>query len=371
VICVGRRGVLMAIATMLVACEHPQPFVTPPIEPNPPQPALGLGEQLTHETSTGQEAAWLPDGSEIGYSWPRPGRTDGDRCLALLSLTTRRISRLVCVGGAGDNDSTSLIRAHAVSAGGRIAFVTEGRRVAGGTSTRTLRVGRFDHAEQAPSVLTFPLTPPGTSLVHVTASQLIWQGESTLVYLAMGIESGPARRTAGLEIARIRLDAAGPAIAVVPNTTGATSVAVDPATGVLYGTFAGDPLLYALDGVTGARQVVADFSALLTPRDVNVVNGRIVAVVQGRVYPDSGFGTITEFDEGGELAVGQVGGGPPALLISQTVFWFRHPVLSPGGDRIVVEYFDLDIHARYPGMDRLELDTVAASVSNLMLIANP
>jgi hypothetical protein len=236
-------------------------------------------------------------------------------------------------------------------------------------ANRTLRVGRDDHPDQAVPVVTFPVQST-TGLLHVSAEQLAWHGESTLVYLATGIEPVPQGRTAGLEIVRLVLGASGSA-ASVPNTVGATSVAVDPVTGILYGTFVGDPLLYALDGVTGARQVMADFSGLATPRDVQVVGGRVIAVVQGRVTPVAAFGIMTQYDEGGELAVGRIGGAAPALLISPSTRWFRHPALSPRGDQIVVEAFLLDVHARFPGVENSPMDTLVSSASNLMLIVNP
>jgi len=360
----------LALAAAAVACEHPEPIGTALIEDNPQMPTAGIGLRLTYSSWRDQAPVWLPDGSLVGFSWPRPSRADGDRCLAFLSLTSRRIVRAFCLTGPGDDDSTNMVRVHAVSAGGSMAFIAEGGSTFGPLSNRTLRVGRDDHPDRAVSVASFPVQS-ATGLIHVSAEQLAWQGESTLVYLAIGIEPGPQGRTAGLEIARLVLGAAGFAASVVPNTVGATSVAVDPVTGILYGTFAGDPLLYALDGASGARQAVADFSGLATPRDVKVVGGRIIAVVQGRVTPVAAFGIITQFDEGGELAIGRIGGAAPALLISESSRWFRHPALSPTGDQVVAEAFLLDVHARFPGVEDSPIDTLVSPLSDLMLIGNP
>ena len=104
----------------------------------------------------------------------------------------------------------------------------------------------------------------------------------------------------------------------------------------VYYTTNGDSRVYRLVLPTETITVVHDFGARIV-RDVQVAGGRLVAVVGGSVSftTDSVLGPVQR-DGGGVLYLVDLVSDVAVPLTSDSEF-FRHPALSPGGDRLVAE----------------------------------
>lgn len=372
----ARAARVALVLVLAAACSHGEPYGQPVIEANPPLTAPGVGALLTTNPASDEAPVWLPDGSGIAFSWQLPDHTDSDRCLAFLSLATRRIDRTICAGRPLSDQQADGVRASAFSPGGRVAWVRETGLPFQPPSQRYLMVGPADGSEPAVQVLAFPNQPSGGGPLHVLPMSLQWKGDSTLYYLAGQIftDSTGRRYPAPLEIGVVSFAGGTLTTGVVPNTIGATSAAVDPETHQLYATFLNDTRVYVLKASTGQRAAVASFAGLSGfPRAIAVRHGLVVAVVQGRAQPVDPvfFGVASQADEGGELGVVALGGGPARLVRPPGGSWFKAPAISVTGDSLVAESYALDVHARFPGVENSPIDTVSSQVSDLWIITPP
>ena len=88
---------------------------------------------------------------------------------------------------------------------------------------------------------------------------------------------------------------------------------------------------------SGVVDTVVDFGALGIARDVQVRNGRLVAVVGGSVtagaHPYLGY---AQYDGGGPLYLVTLGTGLPTLVESVNDRW-KHPTLDPAGTAVIAE----------------------------------
>ena len=127
-----------------------------------------------------------------------------------------------------------------------------------------------------------------------------------------------------------------PVFAMLPGSDQASSVAVAGSDTVYY-TTNGDSRVYRLVLSTEAITVVHDFGLAGIARDVQVAGGRLVAVVGGSVSFDNDplIGPVQR-DGGGTLYLVSLATGVQRALTSG-VELFRHPALSPAGDRLVTE----------------------------------
>ena len=140
----------------------------------------------------------------------------------------------------------------------------------------------------------------------------------------------------GQEIVKADWGGPVPVFAMLPGSDQASSVAVAGSDTVYY-TTNGDSRVYRLVLSTEAITVVHDFGLAGIARDVQVAGGRLVAVVGGSVSFDNDplIGPVQR-DGGGTLYLVSLATGVQRALTSG-VELFRHPALSPAGDRLVTE----------------------------------
>lgn len=358
----------------LLSCAHGEPSRLAGPSVNPPQFDGGL-QRLTFGAAGDWAVRWLPGDSALMYSWRDPARRDGDRCLAFQPIPGYRITREVCSRGPlFDSETTQVVLAAAVSAGGRLAFVEQHGAVGRGVAHRGLFVGRLNDSTPAVEVTSLPRTVPG-ALLHPNMEQLIWSDESTLVYVASAISRAAVDlRSVPLEIGRVLFRGGAVSVAGVPGTAGASSLSIDATTGTAYATFANDSRVYSLNLETGQRTVAVDLTAFGIPRDVQVANGYLVAVCRGRTFPvDPGaYGVASFEDDGGDLLFVELGAaGAPTVLARNLILWKR-PALSSDGSRVVAEGYPYTLVALCtvcPGP--VLYDTVVTYATDLWLIPRP
>jgi hypothetical protein len=304
-------------------------------------------QRLTFSTEGDWSPAWLSDGSGIGYSAHRHDRTDRDRCLAWLPASGGRAFRTACLGRREMSDTADVLWTHAVGPAGRIAFVYQASSPTRFVpSRRGLFVGEWDRIEAAAEVVNLPYVAE-TGVEHHVATDLVWVNPHTIAYLARSIQYVQGGRdtpadtvVAAVEIVVVDLDPV-PSRRTVPGTAGATSLALDRGSGLVYTTFALDSVVYRLELSSGERVPVANFGSLGVVRGIQVAQGRIVGIVGGFVTPASAatFGVDTQLDRGGFLAMLPLAGGTPQLLTPQTTRVFLSAALSPDGTSVVAEGF--------------------------------
>lgn len=331
-----RRAVLVVL--LLAACDHGAPFVPGDYSPDGPfssAPPI----RLTLNPGTDLTPAWLADGSGILYSAERLDRRDRDHCLAELPAGGGAIRRWACRTTASD-DSINVFENPAVSSDGRVVYVR---------SVGSLRLGR-------------PLGPSGAELVLASVeapetplrvlqpipnaiSHIAWLGPSRLVYLEEKVRypracssCAPDTVRTGLGLVTLDFTAPTPVLAVVPGTDGASSVAVGATGDTIYFTRNGDGRVYRRAFSSGQTDTVFDFSFAGIARDVDVANGRLVAVVGGNVaYAFDSILGESQVDDGGHLHLVILATGAGSVL-GDTSFFYRRPSFRrAGGGRLVVE----------------------------------
>jgi hypothetical protein len=120
--------------------------------------------------------------------------------------------------------------------------------------------------------------------------------------------------------------------------------------------------VYRRNRASGDQTVAFDFGPAGIARDVHVAGQRMTAVVGGRVHvlPDPTFGEVQR-DSGGVVHVVDLASGDDVILQDELLL-FRHPVLSPTGDRVVAE--------GYP-VTSTPFGTTVSRKSDLYLFAAP
>jgi len=336
-----RRPVLLA-AAILAGCEHTQPFHLP--DYGAPPPPAGAQTRLTYNFGQDRSPAWLPEGGGFYYSRQRLDRADGDWCLALMPADGGGIRREICDVIPAAEDSTDAWQSPGPGPGGRIAYVRS-------TSYAPLNRIAPDRTELVAGTLADPasaavlkvlpgLAPSGRG--YEMASQVRWLGPTSIVYLAERVVYFAAchgcpvdtLRT-GLEIVKADWGGPVPVFAMLPGSDQASSVAL-VGTDTVYYTTNGDGRVFRLVLSTEAISIVHDFGARIA-RDVQVAGRRLVAVVGGSVSftTDTVIGTVQR-DGGGVLYLVDLDTDIAVPLTSDVEF-FRHPALSPDGNRLVAE----------------------------------
>jgi hypothetical protein len=319
----GRALALAALAGV-GACEHAQPFGAPAGEPNVPQ-SVAFPRQLTFNPAPDFAPSWLPDGSGFIYSFSL-GRFDNDFCLGLLPAEGGHRTATICHAPLfGDADSSNVLSEPAVGPGGALAYLRAGSLV-GALSPKSLELvaARMGAPDPGRVLVRFPYTAPD-SLLHTGASRLHWIGDTCLVYLALQVTyltQGTFADTlvAPLEIVRLSLAGDSAALALVPGTLGATSLAVDSAGMIVY-TLAGDTHVYRRDAAgAAAPAVLYDFGTAGVPADLQLSGSVLVATIGNRLVR----ATV------GDPVVSEI----PSPDSTQAL---RRPALAPSGARVVIE----------------------------------
>lgn len=364
----------LGLLALVAACTHSDPFGSSPygsdapFNPNPPV-------RLTFNAFADRGAAWLPDGSAILYS-AQQGRGDLDVCLASLPSTGGRQLQLDCNLSGYGVDSTNAIEFPAPAADGRLAFVeASGRIGAIVPSTSALMVSQTLSPLGATPIRAIPYTAPGQP-THSSVTQLRWLDADHLIYLAgarsvITVDHGTFATidTVISDLSVAVLGAASQGLPdVVPQTDRASGVAVGSSGREIYYTVAGDTRVFRRDLTTAEVTVAHDFGSGAIARDVHVVGSRLTAVVGGRVafVNEPSLGP-TQFDSGGVVHVVDLSSNADQAL-DQPGLLFRHPALSPAGDRIVAEGYPVIITVtNAPG----GADTTVGRSGDLYLLGAP
>jgi WD40-like Beta Propeller Repeat len=364
---------LALAASFALACDHTDPFSTPPYgttQPFDPTPPV----QLTLNAGADRYASWLPDGSGIVYSSEQPGRADRDVCLAQLPPGGGSQVRLVCDLSALGGDTNNVIASPAVAPDGRLAFLKASGPVGAVSPDRSaLTVAPTLDAANASDVQVIPYFPPGEP-PRRDVQALRWLAADRLVYVAcLNMVRRPCQFcpldtiTSGLKLDVLDLSQPGTLPAPVPGTDFASGVSVGGSSDEVYLTLAGDPRVYRRVLSTGETVVAHDFGAAGIARDVQVAGGRMTAIVGGRVTfsVDPELGPV-QWDSGGVIhLVDLATGGDVALDPGDRLF--RRPALAPAGDRLVAEGYQLIITQ----VGENPPDTTVSRGSDLFLFTTP
>jgi hypothetical protein len=329
------------VALLAAACDHTSPFRPEPPTPAPPFTAL-FPRRLTFNVGDDRTPSWLPDGSGIIYSSERQDRPDHDRCLAVLPGEGGTVKTRFCRVDPIHADSTDLMEAPAISSDGRIFFHQVvswiGQQKLGASA---LMLGSAEDPLHAVQLRPLPYTAPNGRF-HSSIRIPHWIGADSLVYLAEqlfyeGSTFYPDTFYTGLDVVLLDVSGATPVFNVVPGTDYASSVSPSDEPGVVYYTLGGDSRVFRRSLTSGDVTVVHDFGAGNIVRDVQVRGTSLVAVVGRSVlYRFEDAHGYVQRDEGGDLAFVDLGSGAATLFSTDTVL-FRHPMISPDGNRVVVE----------------------------------
>ena len=324
---------ISAAAALLVACDHPTPFSagsygnTGPLFPGNPA-------QLTYNTGVDTRASWLPDGSGFLYTQEQVGRTDLDRCFALMPAGGGTVTRTICAGDQAE-DSLDDVESAAVSTDGRIVYARTSM-VAGyghsGPDNAALVIATFANPLAATVLQTIPYFGPASRSVDMV-SDIHWTGPSTLVFLteqwsypaACGRCTNVDTVRTGLDIQRIDLGPP-PVISLIPGTDQATSVTAGGRDTIYY-TLAGDPGVHRRILATNADTVVFTFTS--APTDVTFAGSELAAVVADTIHVvNLQTNADAKFPVGVNLVV--------------------RPALSPDGHSLVAEVAVVDTLGIHP-----------------------
>jgi hypothetical protein len=354
----------LAVALAVVSCAHEGPFT--PASYTPGQPA-GSGSLVRLTFNLGQDLApaWLPDGSGFLYTIERRDRPDLDRCLARMPAAGGSIEREICNLTAASGDSVDAYSAAVVSAAGRLAYVRASAPIGFSWPLSPRRhdlvLATLTDARRVTVLESFPVAAP-SGHDHDEAAQIRWLSDQALIYLAQSVKyvapcqtCGRDTITIGVEIARLDLTGAVPALSILPGTDSASSFTT-VGSDTVYFTVIGDSRVFRLALGSGALDVAHDFGAGALPRDVQVAGNRLVAVVGGHmeIGVDSALGPIVR-DRGGEVHVVDLPSGVDQVQ-SVTDMLFRHLALDPTGHILIAEGYPIFV---FPP------DTTFSTVSDL------
>jgi hypothetical protein len=370
-----RLGVLLFLP--LAACEHTSPF--PPGAYGPEPPAFSGSARLTYNPGVDWTPAWLPDGSGILYSIQRLDRGDLDRCLGLLPGAGGTLVRVMCHRTAAADDSTDVFEAPAPAPDGRLVYVrasSSARFRSLSPNVQAVVLATTDEPDEFRALRSLPYAA-GTRQ-HQGVSHIRWLGDRSIVYLAERVAYAgacggcpPDTLRWGREIATLTWTATTADVTVVPGTAEASSVSLGGSADTIYYTLNGDSRVFRRALASGVVDVAHDFGAGRTARDAEVVAGRLVAVVGGKVsYADvPGIGPMQR-DEGGELFVVELSTGAETA-VPLAGRWFRRPRLRQAGDRLVAETYAYTITPIAVNGTVVRVDTTVGRVGDLWLLATP
>lgn len=335
------RFVALLILALAIACSHDEPFRTPEEGTDQPRDAAAP-IRLTYNERDDRTASWLPDGSGIIFSSERPDRRDEDRCLAILPPTGGRIERYLCSLQPRHDNRTDVMESPAVSSEGRIVYLaTDSDTFQVKRSGSEMVLGRVDDPNERHVLTNVPILGPSGRSYNLFGYTR-WLSPTRFVFLTQdlfyeGSTHLPDTFTTGLEVLRADLEGDRAVFSPVPGTDYASSVSAGDSEDVIYYTLGGDSRVYRQNLVTAERAVVWDFGPGQVVRDAHVVGDRLAAIVGRSVlYRFEDAHGWTQRDEGGDLHVVSLSSGPLAVFAYDTVL-FHRPMLSPAGDRVVVE----------------------------------
>ena len=372
-----RRLALAGGVLLALACSHTDPFSTPPYgatDPLDPTPPI----RLTQNLGPDRVPSWLADGSGILYSTQQQGRSDRDVCLAELPPGGGSQRSLVCDLTALGGDTLNAIEYPAEASDGRLAFLKAGNPTnLTSPIVEALTVSPGLDPRNGAEVVRMPYSVPGET-VHNTVTQLRWLNATQLIFVGTRrAYRVPCMRcqtldtiVTGLKAGVVDLTSPGPTPELIEGTDFASGV-TPGLPGEIYYTLGGDTRIYRRVMATGEVSVLHDFGAAGIVRDVHAAGNRVAAIVGGRATfsVDPGLGPV-QWDSGGFVHVLDLSSGSDVALEGPGVF--RHPALSPVGDRVVAEGYPLIIvDVPNPDGESVHPDTTVARDSDLYLFAAP
>ena len=352
-------GLLAALPLLagLAACEHAQPFGAADLGPNVPF-STEIPRQLTFNAGPDRDPAWLPDGSGMIYAFGLD-RADHDQCLGILPPDGGHRLQSIChVPAHADADSTNVLSNPAAGPGGQVAYLRENSLVGAlAPTTRELVVAALSRPDPGRVVLVLPQLAPDGQRVN-RLSHLHWLAAGSLVFLAEQVtyaQTPTDTVETPIEVMRLDFTDTSSTLSVVPNTLGATSVAVSTRA-TLYVTMQGDSVVYEVEPASGQSAPLFDFGSLGAASDAQVAGTRLVAVA-GALTATLRLGLLVSVD----LTSGTVS---PVSSTSTTVF-YRVPALDPSGSRVVAESRDVTFFK--PSEFSPVIDTIVGTASDLWL----
>ena len=335
------RHALLLVATVLCGCAHERPVTTAPSDFEQPF-AAGEPLRLTYSQGNDRTPQWAADAGHIMYAFDGGRRIDSilTGCVGALPAAGGSITNEIC-----DADPTLLSNVEmrpywpARQANGATAFVRQYWRGVGLNpiaSDLALQHGGSNQTTTSAFIIPYFATPTGRT--HSGISHLQWLDAHHLLYVGrVQLNSTKERVNSGLEIAIVDPDSGIGSLAVVPATLYASSVARGATADTIYYTIGGDSLVYRRTLSTGAIDTVFDFGPLGIARDVQVKNGKLVAVVGGAVsfHAHPTYGMVQD-DNGGPIYAATLPNGTPVRL-ADTVNAYQHLALAPDGAHVVAE----------------------------------
>jgi hypothetical protein len=340
------RRLLLCAAVALAACSHEEPFETPATGSSTPF-LPGTPTRLTYNVGGDYRPAWTADGSSFLYAWQYYQLPNVDRCLGQIPATGGSSTRTICNPDPASADSADLFDSPSPSPDGNLLFVrSSGIPGAVSPLSSGIYLGPLSDPLTATQVITLPSAIPGGG-AQATISTARWLSPTRIMYVAQSIiysrEASKApldTLVTGLRIIEMDLTGGQAAMAAVPYTDGATSLALSASQDTLYFTLLNDSRVYRLAISSAQFSVAHDFGARGIARDVTVLGSRLVAVVGGEVaYSDDPILGPIQPDGGGALVSVDLTTGAESTLPTTGTLLFRHPEFAPGGNpvRLVVE----------------------------------
>lgn len=360
---------VVAVLTVLAACEHGAPFRPGTYGPEGPL-TPGPIARLTFNPGQDLIPAWLSDGSAIVYTGERGDRADRDRCLAFMPATGGAISRYACRTSVSD-DSINVFD-EAASSDERVAYIraSTSRAVSRlGPDAQQLVVASAATPNDAHVLQVVPLTTPW-GRTYDAVSYIGWLGPTRLVMIGDSVRyprpcSSCAADTVRTGIEIVTVDFSGATqLSLVPGTSGATSASPGASGDTIYFTIAGDSRIHRYALSSGQEDFPHDFGSGRAVRDVRVANGILVAVVDGHM-DDGGDLHVVTLASGADSLIRVPQGGPP--------LWFQRPSLAPDARKVVAQGRGLVITPIFdPGTgDVVGFDTTGAPGRDIWLVELP
>lgn len=334
----------MMLLLVLGACDHSAPFTTPDFTLDEPM-IDGDPVRLTYGGS--RDPAWTPDGAGVAVTFSDHAREDHDGCLAILPATGGTIGNMTCHEGPLARDTFDVLSLPSLNEDGRVAYLRASRPpTAQVVREQVLAVARWGELAAATRLRFVPFSSPGgVLLVSLTTPR--WMGTDRLAFVGKGETiilpcevCEPVVVRSGRELIVVDFGGSTPQFTAVATAGNPLSVAVDG--DELYYTLAGDTRVYRQTGVSGTPTVAHDFVGHTVVRDLDVVDGRLAAIVDGlaatfgpaTVYSDTPDGTVVDAGPG-DLYVVDLATGTEQLL-ARTGFRFAAPALAPSGNAVAV-----------------------------------
>ena len=342
---------LPPLLTLLsAACGHTDAFTTPESHSSGPF-ANGTPVRLTFAATADLEPTWLPGGAAIAYSYQRPDRREGDRCIGLMPASGGAIARQVCGESAFQSDSITTFTMPTVSALGEIAYVRSSRPAATGQSGETnLVVATVESPAAATVVRSLPFQGPEQFYAGIGRPAWIADGELAFPGIVESVvlpcpgdpECSPVLIAYPRHLLRLSTSAPG-TVTVIPGTDFATSVTGGEVSGVIHYTVANDTRIFRQDLSTGAVRPVHDFGPAGIPRELSFANGRIAAIVGGNVNVLIDPLGPLQTSGPGHLVVVDLATGAEEVPDAAPLVRYQQPALSPTGEGLAAVRFDVAV----------------------------